>query len=90
MLDETKNIDLVKMQSQLQYLVDEVKSINKKYDKYLNTKDLSQYLKVGTKVIDYYRVHGLLPHYKMGRTILFKLSDVDKFMEGECYCPYAS
>lgn len=49
--------------------------------KVYNTKELSEYLKVGKAVIDKLRQDGELEFSKLGRTIVYTQRDVDKLLE---------
>ena len=46
-----------------------------------NTKELSEYLKVGKAVIDKLRQDGELEFSKLGRTIVYTQRDVEKLLE---------
>ena len=49
--------------------------------KVYNTKELSEYLKVGKAVIDKLRQDGELEFSKLGRTIVYTQRDIDKLLE---------
>lgn len=49
--------------------------------KVYNTKELSEYLKVGKAVIDKLRQDGELEFSKLGRTIVYTQQDVDKLLK---------
>ena len=73
---------LMKMESDISAihaLLQEVKeqTIGKVY----NTKELSEYLKVGKADIDKLRQDGELEFSKLGRTIVYTQRDIDKLLE---------
>ena len=49
--------------------------------KVYNTKELSEYLKVGKAAIDKLRQDGELEFSKLGRTIVYTQRDIDKLLE---------
>ena len=49
--------------------------------KVYNTKELSEYLKVGKAVIDKLRQDGELEFSKLGRTIVYTQRDIEKLLE---------
>jgi excisionase family DNA binding protein len=77
-----ENVILMKMEadiSAIHAMLQEVKeqTIGKVY----NTKELSEYLKVGKAVIDKLRQDGELEFSKLGRTIVYTQRDIDKLLE---------
>ena len=73
---------LMKMEadiSAIHAMLQEVKeqTIGKVY----NTKELSEYLKVGKAVIDKLRQDGELEFSKLGRTIVYTQRDIEKLLE---------
>lgn len=77
-----ENVCLMKMEadiSAIHAMLQEVKeqTIGKVY----NTKELSEYLKVGKAVIDKLRQDGELEFSKLGRTIVYTQRDIDKLLE---------
>ena len=75
-------ICLMKMEadiSAIHAMLQEVKeqTIGKVY----NTKELSEYLKVGKAVIDKLRQDGELEFSKLGRTIVYTQRDIEKLLE---------
>lgn len=55
--------------------VNEMKSLTAK--KVYNTKELSEYLKIGVSAIEKLRQDGDLAYAKLGRTIVYTQNDVD-------------
>jgi len=48
----------------------------------LQTKhDLAQFLRVGSRCVDNWMARGLLPYLKIGRSVRFRPSDVQSFLE---------
>ena len=77
-----ENISLIKMEadiSAIHAMLQEVKeqTIGKVY----NTKELSEYLKVGKAVIDKLRQDGELEFSKLGRTIVYTQRDIEKLLK---------
>ena len=77
-----ENVSLMKMEadiSAIHAMLQEVKeqTIGKVY----NTKELSEYLKVGKAVIDKLRQDGELEFSKLGRTIVYTQRDIEKLLE---------
>ena len=77
-----ENVSLMKMEadiSAIYAMLQEVKeqTIGKVY----NTKELSEYLKVGKSVIDKLRQDGELEFSKLGRTIVYTQRDIEKLLE---------
>ena len=77
-----ENVSLIKMEadiSAIHAMLQEVKeqTIGKVY----NTKELSEYLKVGKAVIDKLRQDGELEFSKLGRTIVYTQRDIEKLLE---------
>lgn len=77
-----ERINLMKMEadiSAIHAMLQEVKeqTIGKVY----NTKELSEYLKVGKAVIDKLRQDGELEFSKLGRTIVYTQRDIEKLLE---------
>ena len=77
-----ENVSLMKMEadiSAIYAMLQEVKeqTIGKVY----NTKELSEYLKVGKAVIDKLRQDGELEFSKLGRTIVYTQRDIEKLLE---------
>jgi excisionase family DNA binding protein len=50
----------------------------------LRKEQIADWLQVTTRTIDDYMRKGLLPFYKIGRTVRFKLADVDAHLKGNC------
>lgn len=78
----SNEVCLMKMEadiSAIHAMLQEVKeqTIGKVY----NTKELSEYLKVGKAVIDKLRQDGELEFSKLGRTIVYTQRDIEKLLE---------
>ena len=78
----SSEINLMRMEadiSAIHAMLQEVKeqTIGKVY----NTKELSEYLKVGKAVIDKLRQDGELEFSKLGRTIVYTQRDIEKLLE---------
>lgn len=67
--------DILAIHTMLQELKEQ--TVGKVY----NTKELSEYLKVGKAVIDKLRQDGELEFSKLGRTIVYTQQDVDKLLK---------
>jgi len=50
-------------------------------DELLTKRDLQEYLKVSHGTID--RLMKEIPYIKLGRRVLFKMSDIDKYLESK-------
>jgi excisionase family DNA binding protein len=50
----------------------------------LRKDQIAEWLQVTTRTIDDYMRKGLLPFYKIGRTVRFKLADVDAHLKDNC------
>ena len=77
-----ERISLMKMEadiSAIHAMLQDLKeqSVGKVY----NTKELSEYLKVGKAVIDKLRQDGELEFSKLGRTIVYTQQDVEKLLK---------
>lgn len=59
--------------------VNEMKSLTAK--KVYNTKELSEYLKIGVSAIEKLRQDGELAYSKLGRTIVYTQNDVDALIK---------
>lgn len=59
--------------------VNEMKSLTAK--KVYNTKELSEYLKIGASAIEKLRQDGELAYSKLGRTIVYTQNDVDALIK---------
>ena len=78
----SNEVCLMKMEadiSAIHAMLQEVKeqTIGKVY----NTKELSEFLKVGKAVIDKLRQDGELEFSKLGRTIVYTQRDIEKLLE---------
>jgi excisionase family DNA binding protein len=57
---------------------------------YLNIQDLSQHLRIKPSTLYSMVEKKAIPHYRVGRMVRFKLSEIDQWMEGnreECVDP---
>ena len=48
---------------------------------YLDKHGATSYCSRSTRSLDYDRAHGDLPYYKVGKKVLFKVSDLDAYMQ---------
>jgi excisionase family DNA binding protein len=50
-------------------------------DEYLSKKDLSVYLRISRGTVQ--KLMKQIPHIKLGKRVLFRKADIDKFMESK-------
>jgi len=50
-------------------------------DPYLTKKDVAQMLQVTERTVDNYMDRGFLPYFKLGRTVRFRLKDIEAHIE---------
>ena len=75
-------INLMKMESDISAIHAMLQELKEQtVRKVYNTKELSEYLKVGKAVIDKLRQDGELEFSKLGRTIVYTQQDVDKLLK---------
>lgn len=75
-------ISLMKMESDISAIHAMLQELKEQtVRKVYNTKELSEYLKVGKAVIDKLRQDGELEFSKLGRTIVYTQQDVDKLLK---------
>ena len=51
---------------------------------YLTKPEVAQLLRLTTRAIDTWMARGLLPYYKIGRTVRFRLSDIQDHLNNNC------
>jgi excisionase family DNA binding protein len=51
---------------------------------FVKKEQVAEWLGVTTRTVDDYMRRGLLVYYKMGRTVRFKLEDVDEHLKNTC------
>lgn len=52
-------------------------------ERVLTKKELAEFLSIHPRTIDYWISQGQVPHYKLGKSVRFKLSDISVFMESK-------
>jgi excisionase family DNA binding protein len=50
-------------------------------EQYLTDRDLSRLLKISRRCLQDYRTEGKIPFYKIGGKILYRASDIERFLE---------
>ena len=76
------SISLMRMESDISAILSMLQEVKEQtVGKVYNTKELSEYLKVGKAVIDKLRQDGELEFSKLGRTIVYTQRDIDKLLE---------
>lgn len=76
------NLSLMRMEAEVSAILAMLQELKEQtVGKVYNTKELSEYLKVGKAVIDKLRQDGELEFSKLGRTIVFTQRDVEKLLE---------
>ncbi len=50
-------------------------------DRFLNIAELSEYLSIKRSTLYSYVESGLLPHYRIGKLVRFKQSEIDRWIE---------
>ena len=79
MLNETS---LMEMQSKVDNIIITLNEIKERtVQKVYNTKELSEYLKVGVSAIEKLRQDGELAYAKLGRTYVYTQEDVDNLIK---------
>ena len=77
-----ERISLMKMETDISAIYAMLQELKEQtVGKVYNTKELSEYLKVGKAVIDKLRQDGELEFSKLGRTIVYTQRDVEKLLE---------
>lgn len=77
-----ESINFMKMETDISAIYAMLQELKEQtVGKVYNTKELSEYLKVGKAVIDKLRQDGELEFSKLGRTIVYSQRDVDKLLE---------
>lgn len=77
-----KELDFIEMKSQMEDIISTLKEIKENaVQKVYNTKDLSEYLKVGVSAIEKMRQNGELAYAKLGRTYVYTQTDVDNLIK---------
>ena len=76
------NISIMKMEAEVSAILAMLQELKEQtVGKVYNTKELSEYLKVGKAVIDKLRQDGELEFSKLGRTIVYTQRDIEKLLE---------
>lgn len=79
MVSET---NFMEMKSQMEDILSTLNDIkDKAVQKVYNTKELSEYLKVGVSAIEKMRQDGELAYAKLGRTYVYTQADVDNLIK---------
>ena len=79
MINETS---LMEMQSKMDSIITTLTEIKEgTVQKVYNTKELSEYLKVGVSAIEKLRQDGELSYAKLGRTYVYTQEDVDNLIK---------
>lgn len=79
MISET---NFMEMRSQMEDIISTLRDIRENaVQKVYNTKELSQYLKVGISAIEKMRQDGELSYAKLGRTYVYTQTDVDNLIK---------
>lgn len=74
--------DIWKLHSQMDEILTTVNVIRDSAEKKVyNTKELSEYLKIGVSAIEKLRQDGELAYSKLGRTIVYTQNDVDALIK---------
>ena len=77
-----ESINFMKMETDISAIYAMLQELKEQtVGKVYNTRELSEYLKVGKAVIDKLRQDGELEFSKLGRTIVYTQRDVDKLLE---------
>ena len=53
-------------------------------DGFLTKKEVASLLRVTTRTVDEYMRKGIIPFYKLSRTIRFKLADIEQHLRNTC------
>lgn len=53
-------------------------------DEYLTKREVAERLRKKIRTIDNWMKRGILPYYKLGRTVSFKWSDVQAHLDANC------
>lgn len=73
--------NFMEMRSQMEDIISTLRDIKENaVQKVYNTKELSQYLKVGISAIEKMRQDGELSYAKLGRTYVYTQTDVDNLI----------
>ena len=76
------NCSLMRMEAEVSAILAMLQELKEQtVRKVYNTKELSEYLKVGKAVIDKLRQDGELEFSKLGRTIVYTQRDIEKLLE---------
>lgn len=73
---------ILEMSSKMDNIISTLTEIKEgKVEKVYNTKELSEYLKVGVSAIEKLRQDGELSYSKLGRTYIYTQTDVDNLIK---------
>ena len=76
------SISIMRLESDISAILSMLQEVKEQtVGKVYNTKELSEYLKVGKAVIDKLRQDGELEFSKLGRTIVYTQRDIEKLLE---------
>jgi 5-bromo-4-chloroindolyl phosphate hydrolysis protein len=76
--------DFRELQTKLEEITEELKSLNKKdplNEKWLDNQDVCLILKISTRTLQTYRDKGILPFSQISNKIYYKASDIEKHLE---------
>ena len=77
-----RNINFLEMKSQMESIISTLKEIKESsVKKVYNTKELSEYLRVGVSAIEKMRQDGELAYAKLGRTYIYTQADVENLIK---------
>lgn len=76
------NLNFLEMKSQMESIISTLKEIKESsVKKVYNTKELSEYLRVGVSAIEKMRQDGELAYAKLGRTYIYTQADVENLIK---------
>ena len=55
-------------------------------ERYLSDVEVSHRLKISRRTLQEYRDNGMIPYFKLGGTVLYRESDLERVLQ-ECYHP---
>lgn len=77
-----RNLNFLEMKSQMESIISTLKEIKESsVKKVYNTKELSEYLRVGVSAIEKMRQDGELAYAKLGRTYIYTQADVENLIK---------
>ena len=84
----TNNEWAVGFMKELDSMLNGIESMNEKSkasfgnERFLTDKEVSAWLKVSRRTLQYYRNNGMVSYYQLGGKILYKESDIEKLVMG--------